>query len=219
MVKSLLLRRVVKDKDKADKKKLILDRAASLLAKREFNELSMDLVARETGLAKGTLYLYFKTKEEIGLEVLKRDYMTWFNKFRTALNDGSIKSPSSLAKWVAKSLQKMPRFLKLLPLGTSILESNVSDDYLLGYKVGLADELETTAIAMSHCFPVLTPAQAGVVLVQIHIIAIGTWSHGFPNPKIKKIIANHSLKGLDFDYFKLLEMTINQLVKTVIIEL
>ena len=47
------------------KKIAILDSARRLLVRRGFQDLTMDDVAREAGVAKGTLFLYYKSKEEL----------------------------------------------------------------------------------------------------------------------------------------------------------
>ncbi len=48
-----------------DKKSRILDSARQLLVKRGFQDIAMDDVAREAGVAKGTLFLYYKNKDEL----------------------------------------------------------------------------------------------------------------------------------------------------------
>jgi AcrR family transcriptional regulator len=47
------------------KKTRILDSARQLLIKRGFQDITMDDAAREAGVAKGTLFLYYKTKDEL----------------------------------------------------------------------------------------------------------------------------------------------------------
>jgi len=48
-----------------DKKVLILDAARRLLIGRGFQDLALDDIAREAGVAKGTLFLYYKSKDEL----------------------------------------------------------------------------------------------------------------------------------------------------------
>jgi TetR/AcrR family fatty acid metabolism transcriptional regulator len=48
-----------------DKKLLILDAARRLLAARGFQDIALDDIAREAGVAKGTLFLYYKNKDEL----------------------------------------------------------------------------------------------------------------------------------------------------------
>src|SRR5215211_5170253 len=50
-----------------DIRDLILDAADRLLARYGYRKMTMDDLAREVGIGKGTLYLYFKSKEEIAL--------------------------------------------------------------------------------------------------------------------------------------------------------
>lgn len=47
------------------KRRMILDAARELLVKRGFQDTALDDVARAAKVAKGTLFLYFKSKEEL----------------------------------------------------------------------------------------------------------------------------------------------------------
>jgi AcrR family transcriptional regulator len=51
----------------------ILNAARSVFARKGFARGIMDAIAKEAGLAKGTVYLYFRSKEEIYRAVLDRD--------------------------------------------------------------------------------------------------------------------------------------------------
>jgi AcrR family transcriptional regulator len=54
---------VVRDPD--SKKRLILAAARRMLVKRGFQDIVLDDIAREAGVAKGTLFLHYKSKEEL----------------------------------------------------------------------------------------------------------------------------------------------------------
>ena len=51
----------------------IMESASRLFFKRGYEETSMEDIAREIGVTKGTLYLYFKNKEELLYEVCKKN--------------------------------------------------------------------------------------------------------------------------------------------------
>ncbi|MBI5680480.1 MAG: helix-turn-helix transcriptional regulator [Methanobacterium sp.] len=53
------------ERKKEEKKKVILDAAEELIAKKSIIYMTMDQVAKEADVAKGTLYLYFKNKESL----------------------------------------------------------------------------------------------------------------------------------------------------------
>lgn len=52
-------------KEKQNRKQQILDAAEAIMVENGLHGLSIDLIAQYTQLAKGTIYLYFKSKEEI----------------------------------------------------------------------------------------------------------------------------------------------------------
>ncbi|MFN3386718.1 MAG: TetR/AcrR family transcriptional regulator [Candidatus Thermochlorobacter sp.] len=54
-----------KEREKAERRQAILKAAKEVFFKHGFEQASMDMVAAESELAKGTLYLYFKSKEEL----------------------------------------------------------------------------------------------------------------------------------------------------------
>ncbi len=52
-------------KDEHDKKERILDAATMEIARRGYHQTTVAVIARRAGVADGTIYLYFKNKEEI----------------------------------------------------------------------------------------------------------------------------------------------------------
>ncbi|MDE2141504.1 MAG: TetR/AcrR family transcriptional regulator [Elusimicrobia bacterium] len=56
-------RPVVRDPDA--KKRHIMEAARRLLVERDFTDIVLDDIAKRAGVAKGTLFLYFKSKEEL----------------------------------------------------------------------------------------------------------------------------------------------------------
>ncbi len=55
---------------KTERKRKIIESAARLFASKRFGEVLMDDVAREAGIAKGTVYSYFGDKEELYFAVV-----------------------------------------------------------------------------------------------------------------------------------------------------
>ena len=57
------------EKSKELKRSAILQAAAKLFAERRFDEVKLDEIAASVGIGKGTLYLYFKNKEDIFAQI------------------------------------------------------------------------------------------------------------------------------------------------------
>ncbi|MGE5346323.1 MAG: TetR/AcrR family transcriptional regulator [Acidithiobacillales bacterium] len=66
----------------------ILEAAASIIARRGFHDVLTDEIAGEAGVGKGTLYRYFRTKEEI----LDAALLLGFDELEAAL--GADRSPA-----------------------------------------------------------------------------------------------------------------------------
>lgn len=71
-VSSVLKRRVVKPTEQ--RRAEIMHAALELFSSKGFNETTMEEVATAAGVAKGTVYLYFQSKEHL-LLALKREFM------------------------------------------------------------------------------------------------------------------------------------------------
>ena len=71
-VSSVLKRRVVKPTE--ERRRDILEAALAAFGSKGFNETTVDEVAQAAGVAKGTVYLYFDSKEHL-LLALKKEFM------------------------------------------------------------------------------------------------------------------------------------------------
>lgn len=62
-----------KEREREERQHEILKAARSVFLKHGFEQTSMDMVAEKSQLAKGTLYLYFKSKEELYISLVESD--------------------------------------------------------------------------------------------------------------------------------------------------
>lgn len=53
----------------------ILDAAAELMLRWGYNKTTIDDIARQAGVAKGTIYLHWKTREDLFTALMKREYI------------------------------------------------------------------------------------------------------------------------------------------------
>ena len=76
---------VRKERERAAREELILDHAQRLLLRDGFQNLNLDELAEAVEYSKGTLYLHFKTKEDIALAVVTRALKERADFFERAL--------------------------------------------------------------------------------------------------------------------------------------
>lgn len=73
-------------KEKTDKYHKILDAAIKVFAEQGFFRSTISQIAKEAGVADGTIYLYFKNKDDILLQFYSDKTRKIFNKFREAVD-------------------------------------------------------------------------------------------------------------------------------------
>ena len=59
---------------KPTRKEEIIRVAANLFSQKSYHDVTMDQIAEKVGVAKGTIYLYFESKENLYLEILEETY-------------------------------------------------------------------------------------------------------------------------------------------------
>src|SRR5574338_418096 len=65
-----------------ERKTQIINAAESVFTEKGFDQARMDDIAEETGLSKGTLYLYFKSKDDLIIAILDRMFQREFKQFK-----------------------------------------------------------------------------------------------------------------------------------------
>ena len=84
------------DEQKSLRRQSILDAAESLFREGGFEAFSMAKLAKLTGVVKGTLYLYFETREEVFLVLYIKIRYIRFGKISMRMERGPFRSRSSL---------------------------------------------------------------------------------------------------------------------------
>ncbi len=91
----------VKD-DFRDVREKVLAVARSLFAKRGVKHTSVDMIAKESGIAKGTVYNYFESKNDIFREVIHNEAMAVYSEIDNAVRQAKNVRDKMKAFVVAK---------------------------------------------------------------------------------------------------------------------
>ena len=82
-----------KEREKAERRRSILDAARDLIGEKAFEEITMDDIARELELSRATLYLYFSNKSEIYITLLTDGMQALLEAYHQALTASGISDP------------------------------------------------------------------------------------------------------------------------------
>ncbi|MDX2469036.1 MAG: TetR/AcrR family transcriptional regulator [SAR324 cluster bacterium] len=170
---------------KRERLEQIIAAASLLLEKHDFGQISMQSVAKEAGIVKGTLYLYFKTKEELFLELETRELSQFFKLIKEGL--AGVCGSDQLPDLLVSILEQRNLLLKLMAIANQVLEQNISFEKAKDFKLGVYDAFkEVVPIVMEKC-PDLKEEQIYSFLVHFISQAIGLWNHSNPAPIIKEL--------------------------------
>ena len=78
-----------KEREKEQRRNDIIDSARKFFADRDFDEVSMDEIAKDIGLGKSTLYLYFKNKEALYFAIELRGIQIWVEMVKEEVKKGN----------------------------------------------------------------------------------------------------------------------------------
>jgi len=82
------------------KKNNIIKIAAKLFSQKSFHDVTMDEIAEEVGVAKGTIYLYFSSKDNLYLEILEHTFGSIEALLEKEVNTASL-APAKLKRVLA----------------------------------------------------------------------------------------------------------------------
>ena len=97
---------VPSDELSEERQKQILDAAIMEFARHGFHQTRMEDIARASGLSKGAVYLYYKSKDAI-IAALLRTLFAWELRGARAIVDGEGSATDRLLKITAKKVAEL----------------------------------------------------------------------------------------------------------------
>lgn len=171
--------RAVLPEDKSERRAAILRAAASLLKHAPQGAFSVEELARRAGLAKGTVYLYFGTREEVLLAVHAERQQLMFDVLEKALAAPKA-DIRMIARTVVRFVRAHPEFLPLAANCRGMLETNIGAEAALAFKQGVGVRLVQIGARLEVLFPVLAKGQGVGLLMASYALMIGLWQISDP---------------------------------------
>lgn len=201
-------KRAVSPAAKADRREGILSVAADAFDRVGFNDTSMAWLASRCGLAKGTLYLYFPTKEALFLAVYVAELDAWFDGFNRRLAGAARGKSTQLAGLMVDALAERPRLPALAAILHTVLEHNIGDEEALAFKRHLFERVAETGAALETATDFLLPGDGARLLLRFHALVIGCWQAATPAPVARRILERDEFAPWRIDFSEELENTL-----------
>ena len=166
--------RAVAAEDKEQRRGAIVAAAHALVHRDPSASFSVDELARRAGLAKGTLYLYFGSREEVLLTLHVQQSHEIFDVIERALAQPNADARKVLAAGMAY-LRTHPEFYPLASNCRSMLDTNISETAALAFKIAIANRLAPIGERIEALYPGLAPGEGAALLMNSYAFIIGLW--------------------------------------------
>lgn len=144
------MKRARSKENKELKKQEIKDKAIILFLENPKELPSVSQIAKACSMSKGALYTYFKTKEEIYLDILTDEYYTWFKYCKeTVAQENDFKL---LLDKTFEPIFENRLLLELASKMTQVIEVNSSLERTVEFKLFIGESIEALSLNLSKKF-------------------------------------------------------------------
>ncbi|WP_353476784.1 TetR/AcrR family transcriptional regulator (plasmid) [Salipiger sp. H15] len=163
--------------DKQVRREAILEAALALFLEDTRHLPTVAAVATRSKLAKGTIYIYFESKEQIFSSLLIRELRAFIAFVTRYFETSSGPGPEIVAEFVTQYVGHVcdhPSLMWLDSMGYAMLEPNLSDEQALDLKLQFAEALDEAGRAIEVALEL--PKGEGVdLLVPSFSLTRGLW--------------------------------------------
>ncbi|PRY27873.1 TetR/AcrR family transcriptional regulator [Pseudosporangium ferrugineum] len=211
------------DEQRGQRRRVILDTAAAMLAEMPVVELSLNELSRRVGLAKSNVLRYFESREAVLLELMEEQTRAWVTGLEQSLAVDAAADPyrraHRIATQLAASLEAYPVLCDLAGTQAAVLERNVSPAMIVRSKRATARDAARLARLVRRHLPELGEDDALRFTATAAMVAGPVWNHTHPSPAVMAALdAEPSLAGLRADFTtrfgELLELLLRGLLAT-----
>lgn len=210
-------RRAVHKEQKEERRQVILEAARQRFGQVPYEAISMSQVAEMAGLAKGTLYLYFKTKEELFLALLEQEFAAWFDEIDALLQgwqaDGHVCSVEEFVDQLGQLLARYPTAVRLIVISQAILEHNIDFPVALAFKQVLHARMAQTGALLEACLPFVARGEGIRLVLWIYLLIVGVQNAAEPAPVVRQILDSPGMEAYRVDFLPEITQILTVLLK------
>ena len=183
--------------DKSARRAAIV-RAAHELSHRG-NGFSVDQLARRAGLAKGTVYLYFGSREEVLLAVHEQQTHEVFDVVERALG-AAAPTGESVVRAGLRYLKAHPEFYPLAANCRSMLDTNVSTEAAFEFKRKIGLRIQTLGQRIEQLYRGLRPGEGAALLMNCYAMIVGLWQQADVPLSLRAVMHLPEMRIFKLDY-------------------
>jgi len=161
----------------ADRQEEVISACDALYLEKGYEAVHFKAISQTTSISRPSIYNYYKTKEEIFLDVLKRDYIRWEEELKSHYRKIPKMSKKEYCSFMARSLKKHEKYLELITIYIHPIERNSSLEKLTLFKAEIHNFFQIILEGLQKYFPGITAGQKQKVLFYLMVMVTGAYSY------------------------------------------
>lgn len=213
--KTLSQQRARSPEDKDLRRTHLIEAATRLFADADFEAVTIERVARMAGVAKGTAYIYFASKEALFLELVRAELTLWLDALTLKLRRLRARQPeSAVPMTIARITAQRPLMCRLLVLLHTVIEPNLDGPSAREFKLFMRSLLTQASGAIADRIPGLRVEEAETFMLQTHALVIGITQLSNPRSVIVRVMEQDpKLRSMRIDFEPFLTQALSTLVR------
>lgn len=203
--------RAIAAQDKEDRRHALLDAAEALFLDHQDRMASVAEVAEAAGLAKGTVYLYFPSKEEMLLSLHERHVTRYFDKLMELLEATKPAGFDEVWAVTRTNLVRAPGYLALTSRCFGLMDRDMPTESAIAFKVRVAQVLRKAGDGLERHFPALRTGEGVTLLQHSYGLIVGLWQLLHPIERFGSAMERAELAMFRRDYEREVEQALRAL--------
>lgn len=137
----------------ASRKEEIVNACEKLYRTMSFKDITIKDIGEVTSFTRTSIYNYFRTKEEIFLALMQREYERWAQEMNNLCTENETMTAEDFASAVARSLESHEQLLRLLSMNHYDMEENSRLQRLTEFKEAYGASLDAVRACVRKFFP------------------------------------------------------------------
>ncbi len=189
---------------KSGRRDEIINACAELYESKGFREITLKDIGTVTSFSRPSIYNYFKTKEEIFLGLLTREYECWSQDIQTVMEENDSLSKEELSDRLARTLERRENLLKISAMNLYEIEENSSLERLQEFKLAFRGALNAACECIEKFLP--EEAEEKKPLIQYGLFPFTYGIYPYTNATEKQTAAMDAV-GIDYQPISIYEIT------------
>ncbi len=169
-----------------------------------FKDITIKEVANATSFTRTSIYNYFKTKEEIFLALLQREYVFWIADLEKLRDENENMNAESFADSLSLTLQKRALLLKILSMNLYDIEEFSRLEALVDFKLVYKKTLDTLRSCLKKFFPAMSDKNIEDFLFSFLPFVFGIYPYTESTEKQREAMKK---AGIEYPLFSISEIS------------